>query len=295
MNIYLTQKVELFKSKLFFFRPNTTPINLNAYSIYKMWTRFTQALYLSSKNFLRQHGFLHSAGLTFYALLSFIPLIFLLISLAGLIWGDTMLVQEFIQNKLAILPWAKEIVILQLNKFLNLAPGLSWISFVFIFWTAGLFFNALQTSFKYIYNESNPKQYWRLPLPWLIGPFMGISLIILMLFIHILSYVPKHFIPPGLTPGIWTWLGFALLIFSLYQILPQKRPSAGASFLLTLGLSLLSQLITKFFTHILWTQPNYSLIYGTLSSIILFLLWLNANMILILWGAHFLLEWKKTN
>ncbi|MBT8762928.1 YihY/virulence factor BrkB family protein [Desulfohalobiaceae bacterium Ax17] len=258
-----------------------------------MWTRLTQAIFLGSKNFSRQQGFLHSAGLTFYALLSFIPLIFLLVSLAGLIWGDTIQVQEFIQNKLAILPWAKEIVTLQLNKFLNMAPRLSWISFIFIFWSAGLFFHALQISFNYIDNRPIKKQYWRLPLPWLIGPFLGISFIILMLIMHVLSYIPARFIPPGMTPDIWTWLGFALLIFSLYQILPQKRFATVPSFILSLALSLVSQLITKFFTHILWTQPNYSLIYGTLSSIILFLLWLNANMILILWGAHFLLLWEK--
>ncbi|SDN74823.1 Virulence factor BrkB [Desulfonauticus submarinus] len=251
-----------------------------------------KTIWQSTKAFLRQQGFLYSAGLTFYALLSFIPLICLFLSLAGLFWGDTLLVQQFIQTKLAILPWAKKLVLNQLNNFLQSAPSFSGLSFIFIFWTSGLFFSALQTTFNFIYQKSLKKKYWHLPLPWLIGPLISISLLALMFIMQILKHIPNKFLP-SIAPDIWTILGMGTIIFLLYQVLPAEKQPFWPSIYLSLCISFINEIITKFFSHILWNQPNYSLVYGTLSSIVLFLLWLNANMILILWGAYFLLYWTK--
>ncbi|MDQ7032372.1 MAG: YihY/virulence factor BrkB family protein [Desulfonauticus sp.] len=248
---------------------------------------------LGGKYFLLHQGFLFSAGLTFYALLSFIPLIGLLISLAGIFLHDTVIIQQFLQNKLAILPWAKDIVLTQLNYFLASAPKFSGLSFVFILWTSGLFFSALQSCFYVIYQKKPQKYYWHIPLPWLLGPFLGFGLFILMFVGQIIKHIPSKYLP-NLDPDMWTWLGTGMLIFILFQFLSAKRPSWRVSIVTALVISLISEGITQFFSHILWYQPNYSLVYGTLSSLILFLLWLNANMVMILWGAYFLFFWDQT-
>jgi len=260
--------------------------------VVKILKRIWQTAWRTLKQFLKQQGFLYSAGLSFYALLSFIPLVCLLISIAGLLWGDADIVRVFIQKRLAILPWAKQLALNQLEVFVRSSAKFGWISFGFILWTSGLFFSALQTTFNYIYAHSLKRKYWHLPLPWIMGPVLGIGLLLLMLVMQVLKHIPARFMP-SLAPHVWTWLGMGLMFLLFYQILPPQKPSLKVSFFLSLLIAALSEVITWFFSQVLWNQPNYSLVYGALSSVILFLLWLNANMVLILLGAYFLFFWEN--
>ena len=246
------------------------------------------------QEFYKDRGLLKTAALAYYATLSFIPMVFLLLSIAGFFFEDSKWLQDFIFSKLSILPWAKKDLLTQVAKLRNQAANLGILSILFIIWTSGMFFSALQASLNSILvPEKKTFNLLRLGLPWLTSPILGAVIIASMLAVHVWGYIPTDFIPGNISPGVWTWLVYSGLILFLYQMFARSRPKFLPSLAVSCAIGLLSQIITKFIAVILWSKPEYSMVYGTLSSVILFLLWLNYNMVLILIGAYFLKHWRK--
>jgi len=245
----------------------------------------------TTRQLFRQQGLIQAAALAFYALLSFIPLMFLLVAMGGLFLGSADDIHSFLLEKIAeFVPWYHDILKNRLSNFIKVSKGLSIFSIFFIFWSCGIFFTALQKTLTSGWPEERKHQIkrWRFFLPWIAGPFISLFLISLMILSHTVGYLPLDRLNLGLLPQIWTILGLSLVFFVLYTMLiPVKNPPLS-TFIMSLLLSVASQAITWIFTSLLWKLPNYSLVYGSLSSTVLFLLWLNYNMALILWGGLFL-------
>jgi membrane protein len=243
----------------------------------------------AAKEFYADRGMLKSAALAYYATLSFIPMLFLLLSIASLTLGDSQWLKDFINNNLAILPWAKKDLLSQVNKLQSQATSLGLLSVFFIVWTSGMFFSALQASLNSILAPKIRKfNLLRLGLPWLTSPILGALIIAAMLAVHVWGYIPLRFMPANISPGVWTWLVYSGLILFLYQMFSRNRPRFWPSLAVSFVIALFSQLVTKFIAYVLWSNPEYSLVYGPLSSVVLFLLWLNYSLALILLGAYFL-------
>jgi membrane protein len=258
--------------------------------------RIPKTAWGSFRAFLRYQGINQAAALAFFALLSFIPLMFLIVAVAGIFLGDTQAVQDFIKDQLSnVAPLLQETIEQRINKLLGMAKGLGLMSLGFILWTSGLFFSALQTSLllPWIHEHGYKKPKWRYVFPWLAGPVLGILMIGAMLFMTVASYIPTGNLPIKVVPEFWSWLILALLIFLFYNLLLPRRRTPGATAILSLILSAASLAITFVFVHIFSSMPNYALVYGSLAAVILFLLWLNYNMALLLLGGHFIRLWGK--
>lgn len=251
----------------------------------------------SVRELMRHHGFIQTAALAFYALLSFIPLLFMLIAVAAIVLGDDSVITGFIQAKMSVwLPWYKKFIQDRVTKFMKLAPGLGWLSFVFITWFSGLFFAALEQTLTSSWgNVLRKKGGWRLLFPWLVGPILVIAMIALILFIHVWSYIPTRYIPVGLFPGVWSWLLLSLLFFALYKVLLPGKCPPRPIFWIACTISFASQLVTMLFVKLITKIPDYYMIYGSLSATVLFMLWLQYNMSLLLWGGHYLRLWFTEN
>lgn len=275
-------------------------------------TRLGRTLFEAVKAFLDYQGFSQSAALSFHAMLSFVPLIFLSLSIAGLLYGDSQAVATFLETRVSeSVPWLGETLTLALARFSKAAGGLSYLALFFIVYTSGSFFSSLQTSLllPWAREHDHRKPWWRIVLPWTLGPVVSLSVIVLLFASHAFSYVTASL--PGLLalvdrpeltnfvlqlpyatelfsllPKIWSLLVLAGLVFILYILLLPGRCPMLTTILTSLVIGLASTAVTMFFVTIVVRTPNYALVYGPLAGIILFLLWLNYNMTLILLGAH---------
>lgn len=259
-----------------------------------------QSAWRATKDFFHYQGVSQAAGLAFFALLSFIPLIFLVLSLAGLIWGDQEAVRGFIDEQLQqTVPWLQDTIERRIRDFLDIAANLSWLSVGFILWTSGVFFAALQTDLHLPWRREHDfsKQAWRILLPWVIGPVLAFLLTGAMLMTHVAGYVfgllPPELAPLDFSPAFWSWAALAVVLFLLYKIMLPLFCPTFLVFIISFFVSGASQLLTMVFVRLLSQVPNYSIVYGSLAGIVLFLLWLNYNMGLILWGAHFVRVWAN--
>ena len=169
------------------------------------------------RDFYQEKGMLKTAALAYYATLSFIPMLFLLLSIAGFFFGDSKWLQDFITDKLAILPWAKQDLLSQANNLQNKATQMGLVSIFFIIWTSGMFFSALQASLNSILAPEKRKlNRFRLGLPWLTSPILGSLIIATMLAVHVWGYIPGKFSPGSISPGILTSSVYSSLILLFY-------------------------------------------------------------------------------
>ncbi|THB62831.1 MAG: YihY/virulence factor BrkB family protein, partial [Desulfovibrio sp.] len=249
------------------------------------------------KAFLRYQGVTQAAALAFYALMSFIPVVFLGLAVAGeFYWGDPDQLQAFTDKMVEyVVPWVQELLHQRLLQLVQGSKGLGWMSLGFIVWTSGLFFAVLQSSMllPWAREHDHKKGRWRYPLPWLVGPFMGFLLVGAMLLMHLGGYVSPDWLPFAVWPEFWTWLGLWILIFLTYRLFLPRKASIAATVLLSMLISGLSQVLTILFARIFLSLPNYSRVYGSLAGIVLFMLWLEYNMSLILWGGHYIRLWRE--
>ncbi|MFW6236580.1 MAG: YhjD/YihY/BrkB family envelope integrity protein, partial [Desulfovibrionales bacterium] len=228
----------------------------------------------SLKAMLREHGLMDAPGLAFYALLSFIPLIFLVTALTGLLLGEDQKLQALLLENLETLPWFKTLLLERLQRFIQLAPAVGGISFVFALWWSGIFFAAISSIFLKIWPHAPRFGFWRHILPWIAGPILSLILVALILAGHLVSYIPHKPVEQQIHPVVWTCLGLWLFILLLYRVLLPKGCSFKATMILSAILALAIQVVTLLFASLVWSFPNYRLFYGTLSSTVLFLLWL---------------------
>ena len=240
-------------------------------------------------DFWHYQGVSQAAALAFYALLSFIPLLFLIIAIAGMIWGDPDALQHFVEEQDSlVVPWVRKMLHYRLLQLLGGGHGLGWMSLGFIVWTSGLFFAVMQSSLLLPWQREHDhkKGIWRWGMPWVVGPALGFLLPLAMLIMHVSSYMPWDWLPVDFMPEFWTWALLAVLVFSLYKLFLPLHVPAGVTLLLSMVIAGASQALTLLFSWVFSTLPSYSLVYGSLASIVLFLLWLEYNMALILLGGH---------
>jgi len=249
--------------------------------------------------FFRHQGVNQAAALAFYTLLSFIPLFFLTISVLSLFMGDSWEAQQYVRLELdKIMPWVDELLFKRIQRLIWASPGLGWQSLAFIIWSSGLFFSLLGRNLRHPWRaDREPARGWRRLLPWLAGPVVGAALLALVILVQFMGYMPYKLLPKSALREyywltlVWGLLCFALLILGIYAaLLPRIRPIRVA-LPLCLSLAGAGYGVTWIFSRLLAGLPRYNLVYGSLAGMILFLLWLNYNLALILFGGHFIRIW----
>ncbi|MBF0481886.1 MAG: YihY/virulence factor BrkB family protein [Desulfovibrionaceae bacterium] len=270
-----------------------------------MRSRIARVLGASLREFTRRHGFTRAAALSFYALVAFIPLVFLAVSAAGVIAGETETARSFIAQQLElVLPWYKDLVMSRLSGLALLASNLGLHSVAFMFWTSGLFFFELQQSL--LADWPSPAgarrgaaawRWYRRAFPWIAGPAFAVILLLFMAVAQVLSYLPGELLPEAasgylaLSPLLVSFAGLALMFLLMYLFILPVRRRLPVAVSVAAGLSAASHVITLVFSRALTGLPNYNAFYGSLSGTILFLFWLEWNMSLFIAGGHFLRLW----
>jgi membrane protein len=256
--------------------------------------RTRAALLLALQDFFRYQGLVQASSLAFFALLSFIPVVFMMLAVAGVIWGSTAEVSRFVEEQAARLsPWTPSDIQAVSARILEKAPGLGWLSLGLIIWTSGLFFATLQATLllPWTREHAHKTRLWRYAMPWLAGPTLGLALTLVIFANHLAGYLPWHRLPVQISASGWSMLALSLIVFLIYRVLLPFRSRFGVILMTAIGIAIASQVITTLFADFITELPNYSKVYGPLAGIVLFLLWIEYNMALILIGGHLVRVW----
>lgn len=249
--------------------------------------------------FLRAGGPSQAAALAFYALLSAIPLFFLMLALYGLVAGDTWAAQVLLRHQLAaITPFVDEVLVNRARRLLWASPSLTWESLGFILWSSWLFVGALRQALRQPWIEPDaPIAPWSRRLAGLAWrPVVGALFVIAVTVVLFGAHLPR-LSPPGSLlrrfSALWGVVCLTGLFYAIYLLfLPGRRPFRALAGLAAV-LAGAAYGVSALFVALVAGLPRYHLVYGSLSGAVLFLLWLDYNLCLLLWGAWFLRLWQR--
>lgn len=257
-------------------------------------------LHISIRDAVNQDGFEHAGYLAFLILLSLFPFLIFLITIIGL-FGESESGIEIIRNVLsltpdqisaALLPRIDEIIYGRKNSFLTIA-------ILGVIWTASSSVEGCRTVLNRAYRVEFPP-------PYLLRRFVSIIQFVIISILITLGIITFIILPAllrsvlgayysniDLISHIYYFKNIALLfiLFTstslLYYILPNVKQKYSRTIPGTLLAIILWSILLKLFTLYISYYPQINLVYGSLTGIILSLLFFYLVSFVFILGAEF--------
>ena len=260
--------------------------------------RFLRLIYLMVRRYLRHNVAIQAAALAFYLLFTMFPLLIFISALLGLLNLD---VAAIIQALNTILP---EEVVGLVEVYLtyvsaNRSPQLMLFGLFFSIYFPMRATNALMRSVRTAYHLGPPRGVILPRLKALMYTVLLIITVALTLALmtvgdRLLLYAVEHFRLPLFAAALWARLRFPVAagvgyfaLFFLYALAQDGRqpwhniwPGTLAALAAWMGISWLYALYVNNFAH-------YSVLYGSIGTLIVLLIWLNLSAVTLIMGAEF--------
>ena len=244
----------------------------------------------------KHHVSEYAVQCAYYIILAFIPFIILLFSL----------IQYTSIGKDAIFFLAEEIIPGNIYSFVeNIMREASFkslgtlsISIVILIWSAGKGFFALCKGFHYIYETPKEYNYWFIKFKSMISIviFIFMTVIVLLLIAfgnRIASFIKFKYTSLSTTINLilnWRIVWQYLILFIFFWLMYKYVPNHKVKFRTQIPGALFSAFSWYFLSYIfsiyLRIFTNFSVIYGSLTSLILLMIWVYWCMFAILIGAE---------
>ena len=263
---------------------------------------FDQSLVGNSvKRFGLERGPVYAAGLAFYAFFSLFPLILLLISVASVVLKKYMTSQEIVDFIFENIPIFQEFIKDNILQVIKLRGTIGIVGLISLMWSSTGYFQTVIRVINMAWKNARERNYLLRRLA-AIGMVSGIALLLMLAFFATLVLdLLKHYEVPifgSITLyGTFLWrilisylpLLLGLLVFwLLYFITPNIKVSKQSAFWGALFATITWNLLNSAFKWYLRSGlVNYELVYGSLSTIVSFLLWIYLSNWILLYGAYF--------
>jgi YihY family inner membrane protein len=252
----------------------------------------------SITGFIRDEGFYLAASISYFLIVALVPLSLLIVSLFGHLLGHN---QEFYQYALTRLvssfPSVTSGITNELRNIITF-KGISLITlFIYAFLSLQLFYS-IEHAMNVIFKVPK-RRHFLLSLFWSV--FIIMLLIIFLLLSFTVSSVAGVFkgipvsmlgVEIGYKAGIFVgYIAPFLLVLAtftaIYLIIPTVRVSLRNAFFGSMLVTILWELAKHFFTWYVKNVIHFGAIYGSLTTFILFLLWVYYLSIIFLFGGEF--------
>ena len=269
----------------------------------RMGRRILRVAVQAFRHFKQHQGINQAAAIAFYCLLSIIPMYFIAVLLMGELFGDRGSALGIAADQLSgLTPWFDESLMGRIRRLTWAVPQMGWFSLLVIIWTAGLSFATIRRNLllPWAVPRRQPGwNWWRTLRYWLVTPALCLCLMLVLTAMASLCALPELLLPSAelrawgpwlpLWRFLWPW-SFEFLLYLI--LLPGVRP-IGLTVVVSGSLALAGWGITAVCSGVLFRLPGQALIYGSLGGTVLFLLWLNYNAALLVYGGHFIRIWRQ--
>jgi membrane protein len=246
--------------------------------------------YILKKSFIsfKEDGCLNlSAAIAFYAILSLIPFIYLLVSLVGLFVGSEGQILPKVSSYISqFIPFISKHVLNEVGR-INLGSGIfAWFAVVFMLWASTLIFDSIEFSLKRVFKAEHLRPFWIskimsllfVPVVGLVFIFLQVFNLAIDAFIELNNYfgitlVPLFLNSIGLKYIFPLVLSF-LFLSALYAIVTPGRIFLREAMVGGFICAIMLEVAKHVFGWMIKHNPNFGLVYGSLNTIILMILWI---------------------
>lgn len=259
------------------------------------------------QRFGQERGSEAAASLAYYAFFSIFPMMLVFISV-GSFFVDQDVVREQLLNLLqGVLPGVENVIIANIEQVLELRGAVTFIALISLTWSATSVFDVLVKNLNRAFPQADIPNFLKSRL---LGLLMLLALGVLMLLSFSAStlsgLIPVINIPLDSKALHETFLwkvgaflvpvGINMLMFwAMYLWVPTVKVSRKASLIGGLLVGVSWELLNNIFTWYLSSGlSQYSLIYGSLGTIVALLFWIYLTATLTLIGAHLTASIQKS-
>lgn len=275
-------------------------INELAYAGKKYIGDMLLILKAATKNFQKQGAARGAAGMAYYTLLSFFPLLIVLVTIGSYFVNGEEASSKVAQLIISAIPVSQQFVELNIQRILVLRNSVGVASLIVFIWSGSNAFSMMVHHITSAWPETEQRTFFQKRL---FGLAMVI-LIILLLFVLMLSSTLLNALVkfPTAIPGLellldsWLWhfgakiLYWAvpfLFFYSLYRIIPMGRVPIKAAGFSALGITILWRFASSIFQWYLGSGfARYELIFGSLNAVVVLLFWIYISTAIMFFGAH---------
>jgi membrane protein len=261
--------------------------------------RQLRILVLAARGFMNDKVQLRASSLTFYSLLSVIPIVAIGFAIAkgfGLDQDlEQIIIREF-KTQPEVLSW----LLSSSRSALEETKGgyIAGVGIIILFWSVMSLLDQIESSFNHIWQIRIPRSWYRkftdyltmmLIAPVLLILSSSITVIvgtklsdfisqaaILDFFKPVISFLVKF------TPYLLTWITLTVL----FMVMPNTKVKFKAAFMAGVVVGTILQILQWLYIDLQFGISKLNAIYGSFAAIPLFILWLQASWTIVLLGAE---------
>ena len=255
-------------------------------------------LWQALKKFNDDNGFFLSSGITFNILINLIPFIMLLLALVGTyLYNDQEVLNHIRAYFRDVAPALDPKMMKNLTDVIQNRQIVGILGFVGLLWFSTWVFGSLRIALNIVFRVEKSRGMLRgiavdLLMILLAGILLLVSMILSSVVILLQGYQGR--IPVAIGPTIQWILKYLLpffltyCMFSLiYKIIPNKRVHIKSALQAALFASLLWELAKHLFAWYVVHLAEYSIFYGSLSTLVIFVLWVYYSSTILIVGGEF--------
>jgi len=260
--------------------------------------RLLRTLLFAARDFHNRQGSLQASALTFYTLLSLVPLAAMAFGVAKGFGLEQLLEKELLRNFAAQQEVVLQVIAFARNMLDNTKGGLiAGIGVIVLFWSVTKVLGRIEHNFNRIWavpSRSMSRKLSDYLAIMLIAPMFLIMSGSVTVFIasQVRAISSQVGMPGVLDPAVSLGLGFApyLLLWTLfsllYLIMPNTRVQIGGALLAGILAGSAYQFLQVSYIAFQINVASYNAIYGSFAALPLFLIWLQLSWHIVLFGAE---------
>jgi membrane protein len=255
-------------------------------------------LWPALRKFNDDNGFFLSSGIAFNILINLIPFILLLLALVGAyLYNDQEVLNHFRAYLRNVAPTLDPKIIGSLMDLIESRQIVGILGFAGLLWFSTWVFGSLRIALNIVFRVEKSRGMLRgIGIDLLMILLAGILLLVSMILSPVVTFLQGYQgqIPVVIGPTIQWILKYLLpffltyCMFSLiYKIIPHKRVHFKSALQAALFASLLWELAKHLFAWYVAHLAQYSFFYGSLSTLIIFVLWVYYSSTILVVGGEF--------
>ena len=253
---------------------------------------FIRLFIISIREFIRDKCQDKASALTYYSLLSVVPVAAMAFGLAKGFGFDKSLESQLatrLEGHEEVAKWVTDFAM----RYLENTQGgmIAGVGFAMVLWSVMNVLGKIESSFNDIWKINRPRSFIRkfsdyISLMLVAILFLVSSGSVIVLFSVKLSEIPVlnsfGYFLANLIPYSLVWISFTMLFF----IMPNARVKFSSALFGGVIAGTLFQLLQFGYIHFQVGVSNYNAIYGSFAALPLFLVWLQMSWLIVLFGAE---------
>jgi len=255
-------------------------------------------LWQALKKFNDDNGFFLSSGIAFNILINLIPFIMLLLALVGTyLYNDQEVLNHIRAYLRNVAPTLDPKIMESLMDLIESRQIVGILGFVGLLWFSVWVFGSLRIALNIVFRVEKSQGMLRgIGIDLLMILLAGIFLLVSMILTSVVAFLQGYQgqIPVAIGPTIQWILKYLLPFFLtycmfvlIYKIIPNKRVHFTSALQAAFFASLLWELAKHLFGWYIIHLAGYSIFYGSLSTLVMFVFWVYYSSTILVVGGEF--------